>query len=121
MILNINFPDDLNTKMLLGQSKIPCFCMVGESFEIRFDSPLPEACGFVSEWDRHKLEERAPAGGGGKYTYYQPALISLKEIDGGKYQVIDLELFCESVGWCPIINQSEYAPPGSFWDDDIEY
>ena len=65
MILNIQFPDDLKTEMLLTQSKIPCFCMVAENFEIRFDLPLPEVSGVVSDWDRNKLEERSPAGGGG--------------------------------------------------------
>ena len=121
MILTIDFPDNLSTRMLLELSNIPCFCMVGREFEILFHPPLPEACGSVREWEMRRLQERAPAGGGGAYVYHQPGLITLRQRGGGEFDIIDLQFFSESVGWCPIIENGEYAPCGALWGDEVDW
>jgi hypothetical protein len=118
MILEIDFSKNLAVDMLLEQEKIPCVCRVGSSFEVSFNSPLPVASGVVSDWELSMLEERAPAGAGGEYIYYQPGLITISRIDENKYKVVDLAFFCEGVGWCLVIKDGEYGPPGTFWDED---
>ncbi|MDQ4629831.1 hypothetical protein [Janthinobacterium lividum] len=118
--LNIDFPQDLTVVEMLQQKSIPCFCRVAKDFEIIFQSPLPESVGVVQGWDSALLEERAVAGGGGRYTHYAFAMITLEKFQANVYKINDLSLFYTSFGWCPILINGEYAPPGNFWDNDEE-
>ena len=116
MKLNINFPDNLITFDLLKQVRIPCFCKISEEFEIGFSDTVPESHGVVSEWDRKELESRAVAGAGGQYTHFANGLITLRKLSGGVFEIIDLDMFYRSYGWCAILTNGKYAIPGEFWD-----
>lgn len=118
MKLHIHFPKNLVTESLLRQKKIPCLCRIGKNFEILFQHPLPEALGTVEGWDIEEVLKRAPAGAGGQYTYYSFSAVTLREIKSNLYQIIDWDLFNRSVGWCHILVNGEYAPPGNFGDDE---
>ena len=118
MILNINFPDNLITASLLQQRNIPCICRVSTIFEISFQSPLPEAAGTVDGWDRKEIDDRAPAGAGGKYTHYALSQVTLKIVAPNQYQINDLAFFNRTVGWCPIVVDGELSEAGLFWDDE---
>ena len=93
---------------------------MGKDFEVLFQHPLPEAIGVVLGWDRKLLEERAVAGGGGRYTHYEFGMITLVEDQPNVYRIIDLAFFYTSFGWCQILANGEYSAPGKFWDDDDE-
>ncbi len=118
MEIELRIAKNLVTSSLLEQQDIPCICRVAGEFEIDFASPLPDAHGVVSNWDRTKLNERAPAGAGGKYTHYCFGKLSLAPIEGDKYRVLSLSFFNRTVGWCPIIIDGDYGPVGSFWDEE---
>ncbi|MBB6488461.1 hypothetical protein [Rhizobium lusitanum] len=120
MEIELTIAKNLVTRALLEQKGIPCVCRVGlgHDFEIDFIPPLPEAHGIVSNWDRKKIEERAPAGAGGRYTHYCFGKLSLMPIEGRKYAIVDLIFFYEDFGWCPVVVDGEYGPIGSFWDEE---
>ncbi len=118
MKLNIKFPNNLITDNLLKQKRIPCFCKISGEFEISFSETVPESSGIVSDWDRKELELRAVAGAGGQYTHYAHGLITLEKAETDTYKIIDLEMFYTNFGWCPILRNGEYAPPGDFWDEE---
>lgn len=118
MKLSISFPDNLITDELLNQVRIPCFCKLSREFVITFSDTVPESAGVVLEWSREELELRAVAGGGGEYTHYNNGLITLKKIDENLFDIIDLEMFYRSFGWCVVLRGGEYAPPGNFWDEE---
>lgn len=118
MKLKIDFPDNLITDDLLRQVRIPCFCKVAAEFEILFSDTVPNSSGMVSEWDRKELELRAISGAGGQYTHYANGLITLKKIDESTFEIVDLEMFYRSYGWCVILREGAYVPPGSFWDEE---
>jgi hypothetical protein len=119
MKLSIVFPENLATRSLLAQKMIPCVCMIaGGDFCVSFREPLVEASGNVIEWHRKAIEERAPAGGGGQYSHYRHAQISLKLLEKNLYQIVDLSLFYSDVGWCSVLIDGELAPPGNFWDEE---
>lgn len=69
MLLEINFSNDLRTKILLEnlEEKIPCvFCAAGQDMEIKFQHIFPnEIVGKVNGLERRLLDERSPAGVGG--------------------------------------------------------
>ncbi|WP_246754804.1 hypothetical protein [Rhizobium lusitanum] len=119
MKISLTIAKNLLTQTLLEQKEIPCLSRIsGREFEISFIDPLPVACGKVSDWDGRKINERAPAYGGGSYTHDCFGKVSLAPIDGGKYEIVDLSFFNRAVGWCPIIINGEYGPIGSFWDEE---
>ncbi|MBX9409448.1 hypothetical protein K5E40_27705 [Pseudomonas baetica] len=118
MKLHIHFPDNLISDDLLRQQRIPCLCKVSKQFEISFSDTVPESSGIVSGWSREELERRAVAGAGGQYTHYANSLITLSKISEGLYQIIDLEMFYRSFGWCTVFRDGQYAPAGNFWDDE---
>ena len=91
MILNIRFPDNLDTEILLEKGDIPCVCRVSNIFEVEFIRPLNTiALGTVDEWDLREIGYRVPGRGGGKYIYHNFAKISLNYISEGnmKLQVL---------------------------------
>lgn len=106
------------TDELLKQERIPCFCRVSSEFEILFSDTIPESLGTVSDWDRRELELRAVAGAGGGYTHFSNGLITLQKVDENVYRILDLEMFYRSYGWCVVLRDGEYAPPGDFWDEE---
>ncbi|MCO3324626.1 hypothetical protein [Pseudomonas aeruginosa] len=118
MKLRIEFPKDIRTGYLLRQERIPCLCKVSKEFEIYFSDTIPESSGVVLEWNRKELELRAISGGGGRYTHYGNGLITLKDVGADTYQIIDLEIFYARFGWCVVLKDGEYAPPGDFWDEE---
>ena len=124
MILEINFPENLRTPYLIKQEKIPCTCKISSRiFEINFDFSTPPLSGVVIDWDRKEIEMRAVAMAGGRYTHFNPGLITFKKIEKNKYKVIYLSFFYEHFGWCPILINGEYGPPGDFWgkEEDIYF
>ena len=118
MKLNIVFPENMHTKNLLKQERIPCLCKISKEFEIFFSDSVPDSFGIVSDWDRSELELRAVAGGGGVYTHYANSLITLREYECNVYEIIGLEMFYANFGWCVVLKDGEYASPGSFWDEE---
>lgn len=118
MKLRIDFPKNMITQELLGQVRIPCLCKVSDKFEIHFFNTIPESDGVVEDWDRRELELRAVAGAGGQYTHYAHGLITIKGAPDGAFRIVDLEMFYTTFGWCPVIIDGEYAPPGEFWDEE---
>ncbi|MFJ5503261.1 hypothetical protein ACIPUO_03480 [Pectobacterium carotovorum] len=120
MILEINFPDNLITGLLSEQKNIPCTIKVSDKFEVIFSTVVPCTAGIMREWDRQLLEERAIARAGGVYTHDEPALITLNKKTKDSYEVVDLYVFYNDFGWCPVIKDREYAVPNQFWDSDEE-
>ncbi|WP_024554332.1 hypothetical protein ACP26C_00915 [Franconibacter helveticus 513] len=120
MILEINFPDNLITGLLPEQKNIPCTIKVADKFEVIFSTVVPCTAGIMHEWDRQRLEERAIAKAGGAYTHNEPALITLNKKTKDSYEVVDLYVFYNDFGWCPVIKDGEYAIPNQFWDSDEE-
>lgn len=118
MILHITLPKNLISEGMLRQKNIPCLCKVGKAFEIELLAPLPEATGVVQDWDWKLLAERSIAGVGGIYTHYRFGIVTLEPVQDDAYRIIDLAFFDTCFGWCPILEQGEYAPPGKFYDDD---
>ncbi|WP_123533462.1 hypothetical protein [Pseudomonas fluorescens] len=118
MKLNISFPANLITDDLLKQQRIPCLCKVSTQFEISFSDTVPESSGVVTGWNRQELELRAVAGAGGPYTHYANSLITLRKIGQDLYEIIDLEMFYRSFGWCAVLRNGQYAPPGNFWEEE---
>ncbi len=104
-----------------GSNGFPAFARSQRSsrFPSRIQSPNhPESSGIVSGWNREELERRAIAGAGGQYTHYANSLITLSKMSEGLYQIIDLEMFYRSFGWCIVFRDGQYAPAGNFWDDE---
>jgi hypothetical protein len=116
--LHISFPDNLTTEIMLNLKNIPCICRIGAEFEILFEDPLQVAHGIVTNWDRDKIDERAPAGTGGEYTHYCFGTVSLTKSGADTYDVADLAFFNIAVGWCRILKDGTYQPPGQFWDQE---
>lgn len=42
----------------------------------------------------------------------------VKKVDIDIYQILDLEMFYRLFGWCSILEDGNYAPPGQLWDDE---
>ncbi|WP_288821598.1 hypothetical protein [uncultured Leclercia sp.] len=120
MILQINFPDNLVTGLLSEQKNIPCTIKVSDKFEVIFSTVIPCTVGIIYEWDRQLLEERAIAKAGGVYTHNEPALITLNKKTEDSYEVVELHVFYNDFGWCPVIKDGGYAIPNQFWDSDEE-
>ncbi|ELY3761622.1 hypothetical protein SMX63_003744 [Cronobacter universalis] len=118
MILEINFPENLITGKLSEQKNIPCVIQVSDKFRVLFSTAVPCTEGIMHEWDRKLLEDRAPARAGGIYTHNEPALITLNKKTEDSYKVIELHIFYNDFGWCPIIINGDYAVPVKFWDSD---
>ena len=118
MILKIEFPDNLITDELLRQTQIPCFCKISKEFEISFSDTIPMSSGVVLNWNLKELELRAVAGAGGQYTHYANSLITLNRVGENVFDIVDLEMFYRSYGWCVVLRGGAYAPPGHFWDED---
>lgn len=116
--LRISLPVNLAAADMVRQKNIPCLCRVAKEFEIEFLDPLPEATGVVFRWDRRMLEERAVAGAGGPYSHYAFGLVTLDQLEPDIYWIVDLAFFNRIFGWCPILENGAYAPPGKFTDDD---
>lgn len=120
MILCVEFQDNILIGMLAKQKNIPCIIQISDKFEILFPEVAPDTTGIVLEWNREMLEERAIARAGGDYTHQEPGLITLNQISEHKYKINELYIFYNDFGWCPIIENYEYAQPHQFWDSDDE-
>lgn len=126
MILNVDFSREV---IHIGESitfkeisDIPCLCKVrGNKFLVEFITTYTKIEGTLRNWSLNALNDRAPSGAGGEYTYYKYALISIKYIDEANYKVLSLSLFFNDHGWLPFIENEEYATPKQFWDDEPEW
>jgi len=125
MKLSIKFPKNLVTERLIQQKHIPCHCrIVPKLFALTFNYPFGiEIDGTVEDWKLDDIEERALAGGGGEYLFFAPALVSLKKEDDTSYTIIDLSIFDEGFGWCPILKNGILTEPVDFSDpiDEAEF
>jgi hypothetical protein len=114
MFLHIELPDNLRVQGMLGQRNIPCLCRIGggKGFELAFQHPLSETTGRMEGADRDLIDERAPAAGGGEYTHYCFATVTLERTDRHCYRVIDLSFFYEFYpGWFPIVKDGQWSDP----------
>ena len=118
MKIHISFPKNIITEDLLSQDKIPCLCKVSREFEIFFFDSNPQVSGVVADWDRGELELRAVPSVGGQFTHNACSLITIKPIEPDVYEVVHLEMFNRSFGWCVVIAAGAYAEPGKFWDEE---
>lgn len=86
--------------------------------EIKFQNIFPnEIVGKVNGLEHRLLDERSPAGVGGIYTHYAPALIVLSK-QNNTYHILFLSLFDYQYGWCDVIENGEYATPRNFSSDE---
>lgn len=106
------------TGSLVEQNDIPGMIQVSEKFELVFSVVEPVSIGVVERWDRDCFEKRALAGAGGEYTHYRPGIVTLNKVVNGVYKIIDLSIFYNDFGWCPILLNEDYAQPYPFWDSD---
>ncbi|WP_157632240.1 hypothetical protein [Variovorax sp. CF313] len=112
LALEISLLSNLTVKSMLEQKNIPCFCKVGGNhFELAFQHPLPAAVGKVTGWSTEMVDARAPAGGGGPYTHYCFATVTLEKTAPDFYRILDLSFFNEISGWCPIVVEGTLAAP----------
>lgn len=118
MILHIELPQNFVAEEMARQRDIPCLCRVATDFELLFQEPLPVAAGLVTGWDSNLLNDRAMAGAGGEHTHYSFAMVTLEKMTQNVFKIMDLSFFNRSVGWCPILMNGEYGPPGDFWDEE---
>lgn len=51
----------------------------------------------------------APALAGGEYTHDELGTVTLKFLEEGIYEITELNLFSNSVGWISVIKDSKYA------------
>jgi hypothetical protein len=111
--LLINLPNNLVTKAFVQQVDIPCFCRIwgNVSFELEFQSPLPQAIGRVEGWTTKLISERAWVLVGGVYTHYNFAQVTLQPIEAGLYAIKFLKFFYEDSGWLPLIKDGEWSEP----------
>ncbi len=106
------FPPDVYTQTLISQKKIPCVCSIDDlEFTIKFCPPIIEASYKVQGWDLKALEKRAPCGTGGEYLYSCYGLLTLSDCISENKIISELDFFIESVGWCPILRNQNYATP----------
>jgi hypothetical protein len=112
MLLHAKFPDDFATLEMLKLSDIPCICKIGKGgFRVDFLDPLPVVEGEVVGFDIRKINQRAPAGGGGEYLHYSVALITLRPAGDSIFSIESLSFFKRlSPGWFPILKNGEWAP-----------
>ena len=103
---------------MVRQKNIPCLCKVAKEFEIEFLDPLPAATGSVQGWDWQLLAQRAVAGVGGMYTHYAFGTVTMQPCRANVYRITDLTMFNTTFGWCQVLENGEYSPPGKFHDDD---
>ena len=85
---------------------------------MEFRHPLQQTRGQVTGYDLKEIEKRAPAGAGGEFIYFNEGLVSLSPLGGESYAIINLAIFDESVGWCPILQDCRYAEPRNLDDQD---
>ncbi|WP_169806117.1 hypothetical protein [Roseateles chitosanitabidus] len=112
-IWRVEVPGSLLHHGLFKCEDIPCVCRVDESgFSVSVVAPLPQMKGPVEGWDRKQLELRAPAMGGSHVTFNCPGLISVKHLDGDRYQIRKLSFFVIGYpGWFPIVENEVWAEP----------
>ena len=96
-------------EMLLSTPKNPCLCKIGELFEIEFLDLDPICRGKVFNYDLDDITQRIPGRAGGKYFYYQYALISLLHKEENIYFINECELFISGEGWLPLIKNFNYV------------
>ncbi len=120
IILTAGFPDNLYTSRLLKFKKIPCFCRVGDEFEVEFTDPLVPIVGKVTDWDDAKVNLSVPTMVGGRYSQYGHSLITMTKIGEDRYSIDELSIFSRALGWCEVIVEGDYAPPHESWEvDDV--
>jgi HEAT repeat protein len=118
MYLHMTQPWNLDlwrAQELKKQKDVPCVCRVGRHFKVVFEPPLPESEGLVHGWDEEQIRQRAPDLVGGPYLHHCHAIITLDEVGQDVYRILDLSMFYESLGWCPIVVDGEYGPLGDGW------
>jgi hypothetical protein len=109
--LHIRFPDNIIADEVIKQKHIPCFCKYRGELEVSFNSPLPEAIGKVDGLSMTDLSDRASAGAGGHYIFFEFGMITLRMIEKEVFDVVDLLFFDGTEGWRTIVENGELAPP----------
>lgn len=65
--------------------------------------------GIVNEWNIKDIDERVPAGVGGKYTHYKHGLITISHQIDDLYIIESLKMFVRGEGWINVIENKEYV------------
>ena len=107
--VKVQFENNLYTKMLLETRDNPCLCKIYENFEIIFFESIPEMTGIVNEWNIKDIDERVPAGVGGKYIHYKHGLITISHQTDDLYIIESLKMFVRGEGWINVIENKEYV------------
>jgi hypothetical protein len=119
LTLKLELPDNIYSTMMLECEDIPCLVKINNDFKIDFFETQPCVTGDVLDWSWYKLNQRIPAGAGGEYLYYKRSLITLKQITKHEFRIVRLSMFVNGIGWCLVIENSEYANPNpNLWDID---
>lgn len=107
--VEVDFPNNLYTQMILESEKVPCFCKISKDFLIDFLESYPQVTGKVLNWNFRDIELRTPAGAGGEYLHYKFGLITISYKQDNVYIIDDLEMFSLGWGWGKIIENRNYA------------
>jgi hypothetical protein len=87
---------------------------ISTRFEISSSDTGPESIGVVFGWSRRDWScARSPG------RVYANSLITLSKVGQDFYEIIDLEMFYRSFGWCTVLQNGQYASPGNFWDEEF--
>ncbi|MGP5210293.1 hypothetical protein [Psychrobacter sp. JB385] len=117
MILSMCIPTDLRINELIKREDIPCFCKIDAKFILTFDFAPFSLIGEIVELDTERLSLLYPSGVGGKYTYYNHAMVSIDKVSENQYRVTSLKFFEVYLGWCSIIVDGNYAPEREYDED----
>lgn len=107
--IEVDFPDNLYTTMMLETEKVPCLCKISKDFLIDFLESYPQVSGKVLNFNLRDIDLRTSAGAGGKYLHYKYGLITLSYKKDNIYIIDDLEMFARGSGWQKIIQNRNYA------------
>lgn len=107
--VEVDFPNNLYTQMILESEKVPCLCKISKGFFIDFLESYPQVTGKVLNWNFRDIDLRTPAGAGGEYLHYKYGLITISYKQDNVYIIDDLEMFSLGCGWGRIIENRNYA------------
>lgn len=120
IVLKIDPPKNLWTKLVFKNEQIPCICRVSANIEIVFSELIfgETVVGTIEGVDRIQIQERMFVGAGGDYRSVDHCLISVGLHYENKIEVRELKIFNrgKKPSWHPVIENGEYGP--SLYEDD---
>jgi hypothetical protein len=107
--IEIDFPNNLYTTMILESEKVPCLFKISQEFLIDFLVSYPQVSGKVLNFNLRDIDLRTPAGAGGEYLHYKYGLITISYKQDNIYIIDNLEVFSMGCGWQTVIENRNYA------------